>query len=462
MNESIRIESIIGTVFLVTGWLAAPAPHATLWAEQSGQSPRSGAVRELSLSEALAEARAGNAELAVAQGRLEVARAESRAASARLWPQLGAEAGYLRSVDPVVAFGTKLRRSTFTSMDFDLERLNDPDAIEDWSAGIGVRWSVLDPRLWAGTAAARHRARFARWSTHRAGEATTLVTRILYYTALHADAQLAATRASEDAARANYETFRKRRERGLLTDADLLQAEAEMAAAEAACADAERARLDALQDLSLHLGWGPDTLPEPTDSLEPPERLPDPGFRPEARADLRALAAAVDAAGATQRQARLDFVPSLDVSASYTKHAGEPFSSDATDWTVSLALRWTLFSGLGRFAQVQRADSEARIARIEYRDALRRARGERAQSERAVAAARQQVEATRAARQAAAAGRELMRRRFEEGLATATDLLQAEARATEMRTRAIAALAAYHIARAQLDFVRSEVQPENP
>ncbi len=66
------------------------------------------------------------------------------------------------------------------------------------------------------------------------------------------------------------------------------------------------------------------------------------------------------------------------------------------------------------------------------------------------------MDATRAAAQAAESGRELMRRRFREGLATAADLLQAEARATAMREGAISALADYHMAVARLEFARSQ------
>jgi outer membrane protein TolC len=54
-----------------------------------------------------------------------------------------------------------------------------------------------------------------------------------------------------------------------------------------------------------------------------------------------------------------------------------------------------------------------------------------------------------------------MRRRFDEGLATATDLLQAEARGTSMRQRAISALAGYYMAVARLDFVRSQTNQES-
>ena len=80
----------------------------------------------------------------------------------------------------------------------------------------------------------------------------------------------------------------------------------------------------------------------------------------------------------------------------------------------------------------------------------------------AVAAADHGVEAMRAAAAAADEARSLMRRRFEEGLATATDLLQAEARAVSMRQRAVEALAARQIAIARLEFVSADSEPGGP
>ncbi len=253
----------------------------------------------------------------------------------------------------------------------------------------------------------------------------------------------------------------RRRERGLLTEADLLGAEAELASARARLSEVERARLDALQELGRHLGWGPDTLPRPTDTLAAPEPLSEVAFDPLARADLRALAAAAEAAGAATRQAALSFAPALDAFAGYASHDNDAFSFAEKDWTVGVMLRWSLFSGFSRWAALERARAERRIARVQYEQALRDAQSERDQAARAVESARQQVEATRAAAEAADAGRVLMRRRFEEGLATAADRLQAEARATAMREGAIAALANYHMAVARLEFVRSQANEKD-
>lgn len=419
------------------------------------QDPDSTIFRPLSLAAALDQALSRNADLRIAEAQTEIASSQARKAAAPLWPAISLEAGLTRSNDPVFAFGTKLRQGRFSQADFDIAALNNPDPLNDWSALIGARWSILDPTVWAGRSAARSQAEASQWSAERTRQATEMITRTLYYRAIAAESSLEAALAAEEAARATIDAFASRRQRGLLTDADLLQAEAELAAARAQATAARTMRLDALQDLGRHLGWAGDTLPQPVDSLAAPVPPADAGFDPEARPDLRALAASADAAGAARRQARLSFIPALDAFAMYSTHS-EDLGFDEDNWTLGLMLRWPLFTGFSRAADVQRANAERRAARIRYDESIRDAEAELDQAERAVSSARLQVEAMRAAAEAAGSGRDLMRRRFEEGLATAADLLQAEARATGMRQRAIGALANFHMAVARLDFVRSQ------
>ncbi len=437
--------------------LSLAASHAT----RAGAQEAGVDLRAVSLDEAIALALEGNATLAVAEARRDIAGSQGRKAASPLWPQLALETGYIRSVDPVAVFGTKLRQGRFGPEDLDFGVLNNPDAIDDWSTALGLRWSILDPTIWAGRSAARHQADAATWSATRTREATILITRTLYYRAQTTASQLQAAEAAQQATAATVESFQLRRDRGLLTDADLLQAEAELAAARAQVLEAERAHLDALQDLGRHLGWGPEALPIPSDSLASPQPLRETDHDPRARADLLAMAAAADAAGSASTQATLSWIPAVDAFARYSTHGASAFAVDEDNWTVGIMLRWPLFTGFSRSADVQRAKLETQIARIEYEQALRDAEAEIDQAQRAVTTALRQVEATQAAFEAAAAGRELMRRRFDEGLATAADLLQAEARGTSMRQRAIGALAAYYTAVARLDFVRSQSNQES-
>ncbi|MDT8435645.1 MAG: TolC family protein, partial [Gemmatimonadota bacterium] len=130
-----------------------------------------------------------------------------------------------------------------------------------------------------------------------------------------------------------------------------------------------------------------------------------------------------------------------------------PFSGDGEDWAAGLVLRWNLFAGFGRSAAVRRADAARAIARTRYEAALREARAGIAAAREAVTAARQASRAAAVANEAAGLGRDLMRRRFEEGLATAMDLLAAEARAVLARSRAIDAEADRLVAEARLRYV---------
>jgi outer membrane protein TolC len=416
--------------------------------------------RELTLAGAIAEALEGNADLRMASAQRAMAEAEASGAGAVFWPRLDLESGYMRSVDPVFSFGTKLRQESFAEEDFALDGLNNPVTIADWRNTATLSWNIISPSEWSGRSAAASRAEAATWTETRSREATVLRTEALYLDAQRAAAQTAAARRAEEASRSTRGVFARQVEEGVLTRAELLQAEADLSFAKARLIQADRAERDALRRLAVFLGWEPATLPVLTDSLalDRPalkEHAPPAAekFEATARADVRALSSARDAAAADRRRAAMAYLPALGVFASYSVHGRDAFASDGENWTVGVGLRWTLFAGLGRRAEAQRARAAREVAVTRHETALREARAELAQARAAIVAARQAVVASVAADSAATAGTELMRRRFEEGLATATDLLNAESRTAAARSRAIDSLADYRLALATHRFV---------
>ncbi len=414
--------------------------------------------RPLTLEQTVTEAVEGNPDLEASRLRERMAGAGVREATGALLPRVQVTSGWQRTTDPVGVFGTRLRQGRFAAPDLAIDALNDPAAISDWTSAAEVQWSVLDPSRWAERNAVSSQAAAARWRAERSREGTEFRARALYYGTARAEARLEAARASEDAAESNLELFRKRRDEGLLTDADVLQAEAEVEAARAARIEARRKLREARERLGLFLGWSPDSVPVPADTMAAPEPSPPEGsIRPEDRADLRALEAMVEAARSDEDAAWRRYLPALDAFGRWALHdADTPLGSDGDHWSVGVQLRWTLFAGLGREAARKRADLAAQEARLQYASAVREATAEVRQARRAVESASQRVQATRAARRAAERGRDLTRRRFEEGLAIASDVLRAESRVTAMRSRAIEALAGYHVARARLRFARSQ------
>jgi outer membrane protein TolC len=253
---------------------------------------------------------------------------------------------------------------------------------------------------------------------------------------------------------------------GVLTRADLLQAEADYSFAVARRVDAERQELDARRRLAVFLGGDGAALPVLTDSLrvealETEDSAPLLAFDPSVRADLRALSSVRDAAQAGSKRAGRQYMPEIGVFADYAIHSAEAFRSDGDSWTVGVGLKWNIFSGFSRSNDRQRADAAQTIAETRYQEALRQANAELAEARGGVSAARQAVAAMVAASSAAEAGAQLMRRRFEEGLATPADLLQAESRRAQAESHAIDAQAAFRMAEAQLRFVTTLHQNGN-
>jgi len=447
-STMLNLRSIIAAALVVWGSASAVA------AQEVG--------RPLSLEQAVGQALHRQTDVRIARSRARVAEQDLRIATSTLYPTAGLEMGWLRSADPVAVFGTKLRQNRFTEGDFDLPTLNDPAAITDWAGGVRVSWDGLNPAVWAGRDAAKSSVSAARWSEVRTREATVFRTRILYYRAVQAEAQVDAAEAAEEAARATRERFRRRMEEGLLTRADLLQSEAELAAAEAMRMRVEQLRREARLELGLHLGWSADSVPRVSLKLSPPP--PDPGAAESVgpssvggvpgarRADLLALEANVDAAGAMARSQSLGWVPSLEAFGGYLKHGDAPFSATGTEWSVGLALRWQFFDGFRRPAGVSRANAQLAASRALYEHAQLAARVEVRKALDGVRSARLAVDASAAAARASVEGRDLTRRRFEQGLASPADLLQAEARATAMAAQSIDSLTEYHLAIARLDF----------
>jgi outer membrane protein TolC len=252
----------------------------------------------------------------------------------------------------------------------------------------------------------------------------------------------------------------------VITRADLLQAEADYSFAVARRVDAERRDLDSRRRLGVFLGGESSTLPVLTDSLvvavpEPVAGEEATSFDPAQRADLRALASARDAAEAGAKRAGRAYLPEIGVFGDYAIHAADAFHNDGDNWTVGVGLTWNIFSGFSRSKDRQQADAAQAIAETRYQDAVRQANAELAAAGDGVRAARQAVEATMAARAAAEAGAELMDRRFDEGLATPADMLQAESRRAQAESQAIDAMAAFRMAEAQLHFVTTLHQNGN-
>ncbi len=416
-----------------------------------GVSPLGAQERPITLAEAVAEARAGSADAQVARARADAARQGRRAAASFLFPTVGAEAGMVRSDDPVAAFGGRLRQARFTQQDFDPTGLNHPDPLTDWSGAVGASWAPVDFSADAALRAAQADADAAGLGAAWATRAAAFRAEVRYLEAVGAERRLAAADAALAAAQANEDVTTRRRDQGVLTDADQLQAHAALEGARARRIDAQRGTMDARVRLAVAMGWPTGAVPVPVDTAfsaaEPGESAL--GERP----DLMASEAGVRASEARLAQARRARLPRLEGFARLETHAPDAFSGAEHDWAVGFQLRVPVFTGFRITAQERAAASLRDAARTEHEQRLREADAELGEARRGVDAARHGVAAAQAAADAATEAARLVRRRFEEGMTTTSELLAVEARSAELRSQAVDVRLSLHLALARLAFL---------
>lgn len=416
---------------------------------------------KLTLQEARELARERSPLARTARLRAVAAGEAGRAAAASRWPVVGLEAGAVHSNDPVAAFGGRLRQGRFTQPDFELDALNHPDPLTDWSAAAGLTWTPVDLAREARVAAAGAQAAASRSGAEWAGREAEYGAVVRYLEAVAADERLATATSALEAAEANLAVTRRRMEEGVLTQADVLRSRAAAEGSRARRIDAERAVADARDALASALGLGGGVVPVPDGAtLEEVPPIPSGGVV-DGRADLVASEYAVRGAQALVNQSRRARLPTVEGFARVETHALTAFGAPEDDWMLGFRLRVPLFTGFALSAREQRARANHEAARIGHEDRVTRAERARDGALRATTSARSSLVAAEAGAEAATEAVRLVRRRFEEGMATVADLLAAEAAAVETASAETDARLAVRAAVARVELMTGEAHPSD-
>ncbi|MCC6318455.1 MAG: TolC family protein [Gemmatimonadaceae bacterium] len=398
----------------------------------------------IDLAEALR--RADEAGFANRRARAAVAtqRAATIAALRGVLPTMRIEAGIARTTDPIGAFGTLLRQRAITQQDFEPTRLNYPSAVTNHLGGLVFEQPLFNADAWVGrrAAAQAHDAASATAAWTLTGQRVEVIR--AYYGAVLAAEKLATLGVALQAAREHLRFAETLARNGVVTSADAMLAgvkagdiETQLVAAKGELAIARLAFATVLgtpDDETLTL---PSRLPA-ADALRRFAQRSDTSMI-AGRQDVRAANAGANAAAMDVRRARSLYVPRLNGFARYDWNSAlRPFDGQK-NWTVGVMASWTPFAGASEIGD--RLASEGRLREAEaMRDgavaesALDLARAE---SRWSVNLARLDI-VERMVRQSTDAQR-IVARRYEGGLGTIAELLDAQAAATQAQLTLVAA-----------------------
>ncbi len=399
----------------------------------------------LTLPRAIDEALQNNQRLAVAAAVVVEAEAGTRRAGAHKLPRIDFSYVYQRTNNPVMVFGNLLRQGNFTEDNFDIDNLNNPDAINNFTPTI----SIVQP-IWAGGRISRLQEA-AELSVDAAGlqqvrtrQQVVFDTVEAYSGAVLAVRYLAVAHEALATAEAHVTLAENMRQGGLVVDSDVLQARVRVSEAREAMVRARSGLAVAKTALNFVIGRdlsAPVTLPDDLDETDVVQENLDTLVEQAlaTRPDLRATSTQERAIGKNIDAERANYMPAVALSGFAESNADSMFGHQSGNWGVTVGANFTIFDGNARSAAVDQGMAQKRQIQ-EQALLLRRAIAMQVtQAFYDVQAAAERIVQAQAAIELARENLRIVENRYREGMSTSVELLDAQTTLTAAQTRVVAA-----------------------
>jgi len=407
----------------------------------------------LTLEDAMARGLDTSHRIAEAVARGDAADATVGQRHAALMPQLAAQAGYTRT-NHVETFGVLLPNNQL--------RVIYPDVPDNYRSRLDLQWPIYTAgRLDALERAARIEATASSDDVATARRDLALEIARAYWALVSASASVSVVEESVRRVDAHLQDVRNQLASGLVPPNDVLTVETQESRQRMLAIQARGNRDVAAAELARLVGIAPGTAIEAAADLEPPppepiaiEALVD--AAKQQRPERAALVKRVEAAAERSRAAAAGLKPTIAVGGGvdYARPNPRIFPREArwrTSWDASVNANWPLFDGgraraeaaeagaLARAVQERLADLDAALA-VEIRQRVTELDSSRAAIDAAADAIRSATEARR-----------VVGERFRAGVATSTDVLDAQVAILQAELDRTQAIANARVARARLD-----------
>lgn len=412
----------------------------------------------LTLDEAVARGLANSQRLAELRARTEGAEAAEAGRAAASMPSIALLGGYLRT-SHVEEFSIAQPGQP--------PRIIYPDIPDNFRARIDLQWAIYT----GGRTDALERA--ARAEREAAGEELAAarsdlrleIARAFWalVTAREAEAVLARSLESLDA---HVRDLRSRLDQGLIPPNEVLSAEAQHSRQRVLAIEARNTRAIAEADLGRLLGTDHEEQIEPAVALElprdvtpPPADVPATALIADARAhrpERRVLERRIDASRARGDAAASAGLPQIGVASGYDYARPNPRifprSGEWRDsWDVSVNVSWLLWDGGRRRADLAEVAAGTRAAEARLSEFDRQTAFEVRQRSLEVDSSRAAIAAASDGVRSAIEARRVLGERFSVGVATSTEVLDAEIAVLQAELDRTRALANARLAEARLE-----------
>lgn len=412
-------------------------------------------IAPLKLQDALDVALKSNRELIIAKLDEAGSVAKFNQTNAVFLPQINLSYSAFTSNNPLNAFGFKLQQQGITQSDFDPGRLNNPSATPNFMAKAELNQPLINMDMIYARMAAHEQIDVYSYKTKRTKEYITFEVQKAYAQLQLAHQAVNVLNEAIQTSNAIYVSTNNRFEKGLLQKSDVLQVQVQVTATESKLSEAKSNVKNASDYLSLLMGTKTGIV-YATDSISRVNSDQTIALQVnEGRADFQAMKAAMRAQDLMIHSGKMAYMPKLNAFANYLINDKSAFGFGSNSYLLGAQFSWNVFSGTSAKYKV----SEYRVGRSKLEQQLT---SQKEQSQLELDKANRQLndasfattQYETAVSQASEALR-ILKNRFEQGLVTSNDLLQAQASLSQQKLMRAQAIFQYNTTISYLQFLTS-------
>jgi len=409
--------------------------------------------RQMTLMEAVRTALAENHEIKSLQSATRAQEMDVGIARSYLLPRISVEERYLRTTHPGYAFMSKLNQERITMEDFDADRLNHPDAVNDYQSSLTIEQPLFVKQAFVGLDMSRTEAQARGKELGRKSEE-------IAFQVVKTGLMLASAKDYVRAVEQNIKDAQEHKRIADLRYKNELGQYADSLRASSALMEVMQKKNVADKNVSL-VKRALGLLLGKTESIDIQDSLMDIPLHDlsvylkaaDARNDLQAAQLRSENARQNIRLAEAAYFPNVGMGGTYqlNDHNG-PFGSEGENWQFMAFLKWDIFDGTKREHERAKAIHLAAQAQEQVSAMQKGVSYKIYEAYLNVQEARKNIDLNREALKTAEEGTRLLRLRYENGFSSLAELLNAQSSLEQARSGLLESENAYKTALATLSF----------
>ncbi|MBS3737678.1 TolC family protein [Mesohalobacter halotolerans] len=360
---------------------------------------------------------------------LNMTQAQYRESNAAILPQLSISHQGFRTNNPVMAFGSKLNQGVFNQSDFDVNALNNPEALSNFTTTLEVAQPVLNIDKLIQRKALKYASRAQEFQNNYRTSALILKSKTLYMQLQLAYGSEKVIEKALKTANLNKTQTQNLYEEGLIQKADLLAAQMRHSEVETQSIAVQNQIQNLSDQIKQLIQDEAEAILKPTDSLQMIDMWSDSRIEStniENTSDIKAFELKAQSFSELYKAQRYSFLPTLNAFGQLQFFDDEIFGTSSDNYFFGAELKWDLFKGYSRIAKLQKTKAEAEKVELEQQNYLQQKQNDVKQSIRNIEMAEQNMNSHKIAVQQSQEAFRILKNRYDEGLEKTTDVLAAE------------------------------------